>query len=168
MRILLCAALAATILGASAACSPGPDNSGYRPPRPAPSPTPTVAIVQVPIPPLAERPITMPNGLQYIQMMEGNGDIPRSGQLVRVHYTGWLTSTGVKFDSSYDRNSTFSFTLGKGEVIRGWEEGVAMMRVGEKRRLIIPPELAYGAQGNRTIPPNSSLTFDVELITVEG
>jgi peptidylprolyl isomerase len=168
MRTLLCAALAAVILGVSAACSSGPDNSGYRLPRTPVPATATPVVVQVPMPPVSGEPVTLPDGLQYVEIQPGDGQQPRSGQTVRVHYTGWFTANGQKFDSSYDHGGTFSFVLGSGEVIKGWDEGVSMMRVGEKRRLIIPPALAYGSQGNARIPANSSLTFDVELVAVEG
>jgi len=111
----------------------------------------------------------MPDGLQFIVVQDGNGPEPTTGQTVRVNYTGWLTANGLKFDSSYDRNEPIAFPLGTGQVIKGWDEGIAMMRVGEKRRLIIPPDLAYGPQGRPPqIPANSSLTFDVELVGVEG
>jgi FKBP-type peptidyl-prolyl cis-trans isomerase FkpA len=106
----------------------------------------------------------MPNGLQYIDVMTGSGDEARGGQNVTVHYTGWLT-TGQKFDSSRDRNQPFSFRLGAGNVIQGWDLGVAGMRVGGQRRLIIPADLGYGARGaGGVIPPNATLIFDVELL----
>jgi peptidylprolyl isomerase len=165
MRTQLCAVLAAVILGAVAACSSGPDNSGYRPPRPPATPTRTV--VPVPMPPVSGAPVTTSSGLQYITVQEGTGETPRLGQKVRVHYTGWFTSNQQKFDSSHDRQGLFIFTLGSGEVIKGWDEGVATMKVGEKRRLIIPSDLAYGPQGNQSVPPNASLTFDVDLVGVE-
>ncbi len=111
--------------------------------------------------------VTAASGLKYIVIQKGAGSAPAAGQSVRVHYTGWFTD-GRKFDSSVDRGEPFSFPLGQGRVIRGWDEGVAMMRVGGKRRLIIPPELGYGARGYPgAIPPNATLIFDVELLGVE-
>ncbi|UCF21631.1 MAG: FKBP-type peptidyl-prolyl cis-trans isomerase [Gemmatimonadota bacterium] len=110
--------------------------------------------------------ITTSSGLKYLIIATGTGPAAEPGRNVRVHYTGWLTD-GSKFDSSVDRGEPFEFPLGRGAVIRGWDEGVALMRVGEKRRLIIPPELAYGARGiPGAIPPNATLVFDVELLGV--
>lgn len=104
-------------------------------------------------------------GLHVLDLTEGNGAEAASGQTVVVHYTGWFLD-GDKFDSSVDRGETFSFSLGGREVIAGWDQGVAGMRVGGKRRLVIAPDLAYGAAGRSGIPPNSTLVFDVELIQV--
>ena len=96
----------------------------------------------------------------------GAGPMPKHGETVTVHYTGWL-SDGAKFDSSVDRDEPFSFVLGAGQVIRGWEQGVAGMHVGDKARLTIPPELAYGKEGYPgAIPPNATLIFEVELLSV--
>jgi FKBP-type peptidyl-prolyl cis-trans isomerase len=106
-----------------------------------------------------------PDGLQYWDIKVGTGDAAVQGKPVRVHYTGWLTN-GKKFDSSVDRGQPFTFTLGAGQVIKGWDEGVAGMKVGGKRQLKIPPALGYGAQGVGPIPPNSILIFDVELLGV--
>ena len=95
---------------------------------------------------------------------DGNGVRPQPGQSVSVHYTGMLTN-GTKFDSSHDRNQPFQFQLGGGQVIKGWDQGVAQMTVGEKCRLVLPPDLAYGQQGaGGVIPPNSTLIFDIELL----
>lgn len=111
-------------------------------------------------------PAQLLGGLQYIDVVAGSGDEARAGQNVSVHYTGWLT-TGQKFDSSRDRGQPFTFRLGGGQVIQGWDEGVAGMRVGGQRRLIIPPNKGYGASGaGGVIPPNATLIFDVELIQV--
>ena len=114
--------------------------------------------------------ITTDSGLQYEDTTVGSGAQAQAGQQVSVHYTGWLYNDGVKgakFDSSKDRNDPFNFGLGAGMVIRGWDEGVAGMRVGGTRRLVISPELGYGARGaGGVIPPNATLMFEVELLGV--
>jgi len=113
---------------------------------------------------------TTATGLQYEIIQQGTGATPQKGQQVTVHYTGWLDNKGElgkKFDSSVDRGAPFTFVIGRGQVIRGWDEGVMSMRVGEKRRLIIPATLGYGASGiGNVIPPNATLIFDVELLGV--
>ncbi len=106
------------------------------------------------------------SGLKYDDITEGDGDIATAGQMVTVHYTGWLTD-GNKFDSSKDRNDPFKFKLGAGNVIRGWDEGVAGMKIGGTRKLTIPANLGYGAQGaGGVIPPNATLVFEVELLGI--
>lgn len=106
------------------------------------------------------------SGLEYEDELVGTGDSPKTGQKVTVHYTGWLTN-GKKFDSSSDRGQPFSFTIGRGQVIAGWDEGVAGMKVGGKRKLTIPPTLGYGAKGaGGIIPPGATLNFDVELLGI--
>jgi FKBP-type peptidyl-prolyl cis-trans isomerase FkpA len=115
---------------------------------------------------------TTPSGLQIQDMVVGTGAEAVAGHLVSVHYTGWLRNpdgtAGKKFDSSVDRGQPFEFPLGGGRVIRGWDEGVAGMKVGGKRKLVIPPELGYGARGaGGVIPPGATLIFDVELLGVQ-
>lgn len=108
--------------------------------------------------------ITTESGLQYVDLVVGTGRQAELGDTATVHYTGWLAE-GKKFDSSVDRKEPFSFRVGAGQVIKGWDEGVATMKVGGKRKLIIPPQLGYGARGaGNVIPPNATLTFDVELL----
>ena len=110
---------------------------------------------------------TTPSGLVIETLATGSGPVACAGNKVSVHYTGWLTD-GTKFDSSRDRSEAFSFTLGAGQVIKGWDEGVTGMQPGGKRKLTIPPELAYGAQGaGGMIPPNAVLIFEVELLGIQ-
>ena len=110
------------------------------------------------------------SGLQYEDTVAGSGEAPASGQECVMHYTGWLWqdgAKGAKFDSSVDRGKPFSFPLGMGRVIKGWDEGVATMRVGGKRTLLIPPDLGYGSRGaGGVIPPGATLLFEVELLAV--
>ena len=111
--------------------------------------------------------VTTESGLKYVDLVVGTGREAAAGNLATVHYTGWLTN-GTKFDSSVDRRDPFSFPIGSGKVIRGWDEGVAGMKVGGKRKLTIPPQLGYGARGaGGVIPPNATLVFDVELLEVK-
>ena len=114
--------------------------------------------------------VTMPSGVQYRDEVVGTGPEPVAGQTVSVHYTGWLDDGGKpgrKFDSSRDRGQPFSFTIGQGQVIAGWDQGVATMHVGGKRTLIIPPAQGYGSRGaGGVIPPGATLIFDVELLGV--
>ena len=114
-----------------------------------------------------EKVITTDSGLQYEDLTVGTGESPKKGDTVSVHYTGTLTN-GKKFDSSRDRGQPFQFKIGVGQVIKGWDEGVMTMKVGGRRKLIIPPELGYGARGaGGVIPPNATLVFDVELLGVK-
>jgi len=107
------------------------------------------------------------SGLELHEVERGFGEVARAGKTVSVHYTGYLKD-GTKFDSSLDRGEPFTFALGAGKVIRGWDEGLVGMKVGGRRKLVIPPELAYGSRGaGRLIPPNATLVFDVELVDVK-
>jgi peptidylprolyl isomerase len=128
---------------------------------------PTTAMAQTP-----GKAMTTASGLQIIDTQVGTGATPKPGQICVVHYTGWLYQDGQKgkkFDSSVDRNDPLEFPVGQRRVIAGWDEGVASMKVGGKRTLIIPPELGYGARGaSGVIPPNATLIFDVELLDVKG
>src|SRR5207245_5490924 len=133
-----------------------------------------IASANVPIPVSAQpagKPMTTASGLQIIDTKDGTGASPKPGQTCVMHYTGWLYENGQKgkkFDSSVDRNEPFEFPIGQHRVIAGWDEGVATMKVGGKRTLIIPPALGYGARGaGGVIPPNATLMFDVELLAVK-
>ncbi len=114
---------------------------------------------------------TTPSGLQYEDTVEGTGASPKTGQTCVMHYTGWLfenKTKGKKFDSSLDRGQPYEFPIGQGRVIQGWDEGVATMKVGGKRTLVIPPSIGYGARGaGGVIPPNATLLFEVELLGVK-
>ncbi len=140
----------------------------------APTATPTVTVAPSPLPPTStpapteDEGLVTDSGLKYIEIAAGTGPAPQSGDVVSVHYTGKLED-GTVFDSSYDRNQPLKFALGKGMVIMGWEEGIALMKKGGKARLIIPPELAYGSTGAGTvIPPDATLIFEVELVDVQA
>jgi peptidylprolyl isomerase len=127
--------------------------------------------VSVPTPAESAEPMTTASGVRFTDTKPGTGAEAKPGQTASVHYTGWLDSggaKGAKFDSSLDRGEPFEFKLGAGQVIRGWDDGVAGMKVGGKRTLIIPPELGYGANGaGGVIPPNATLIFEVELLGVK-
>jgi peptidylprolyl isomerase len=127
-----------------------------------------LALAVAPLAALAAGEVTTSSGLRIIDVKVGTGPVPQAGQTVTVNYTGWLFvdgKKGKKFDSSLDRNQPFSFTLGQGQVIKGWDEGVATMHVGGQRTLIIPPDLGYGANGaGGVIPPGATLIFDVDLL----
>ena len=116
---------------------------------------------------MANETVTTPSGLKYVDEKVGDGASPQKGKQVSVHYTGTLTD-GKKFDSSRDRGQPFKFVIGVGQVIAGWDEGVMSMKVGGKRKLIIPANLGYGSRGaGGVIPPNAELHFDVELLGVD-
>ena len=148
------------------------DDNGVEQPIVSASPTaqigatPTATAPDEGPPPVAGEPTFSDTGLGIIDIETGTGETPEAGQTLSVHYTGWL-SDGTKFDSSLDRGTPFELTLGAGQVIAGWDEGLETMKVGGKRRLIIPPELAYGEQERTSIPPNSELTFDIELLEIK-
>jgi peptidylprolyl isomerase len=168
-RLFLVAALPATIAFA-AACGDGPDDDPT--PTQAPSVVPT-SNEQTPASTgtttgtiVLKNPTTTPSGLKYEDVTVGTGESPVTGRRVSVHYTGTLTN-GTKFDSSVDRGQPFTFVIGVGSVIRGWDEGVATMKVGGKRLLEIPPALGYGSRANGPIPANSTLLFEVELLSVQ-
>ena len=172
MRKMLWIACAMTLLGACTRKEqPEQSQPATQPEAAAPAPaTPPPAEAAKPAEPAptktapAAKTITTASGLKYQDLLEGKGPSPKPGSHVMVHYTGWLTN-GTKFDSSLDRNQPFAFTLGRGEVIKGWDEGVATMHVGGKRKLTIPPALGYGSRGaGGVIPPNATLIFDVELL----
>lgn len=113
-----------------------------------------------------EQIIDTATGLGYVDLVEGTGARPKTGDSVSVHYTGWLKS-GQKFDSSHDRGQPLVFPVGRGQVIKGWDEGLASMRVGGKRKLVIPAHLAYGDRGaGAVIPPGATLIFEVELVAI--
>lgn len=108
-------------------------------------------------------PVTLPSGLTYQLLAEGDGAAAAPGNKVKVHYTGWLVN-GTKFDSSLDRDQPFTFRLGAGQVVKGWDEGIAGMKLGEKRKLTVPPDLGYGSQSVGPIPENATLVFEIELL----
>jgi peptidylprolyl isomerase len=130
-----------------------------------------IGVIAMPQTPDAQPVTTTPSGLKIIEIKVGTGPAPKPGQTCVMNYTGWLYENGKKgkrFDSSLDRNQPFSFPIGQHQVIAGWDEGVATMKVGGKRTLIIPPELGYGERGaGGVIPPNATLIFDVELLGVK-
>jgi hypothetical protein len=142
---------------------PSPEPVATQPP-PAPpasaAPPPTAGAA-----PSATAPAAPEAPLSVTTTTPGKGPGAQNGDKVRVHYTGTLTN-GTKFDSSRDRDKPFDFTLGKGMVIKGWDQGILGMKVGEKRKLVIPPSMAYGPAGRPSIPPNSTLNFDVEMIAI--
>jgi len=169
-RLFLVAALPATLL--FAACGDGADDdqpspTSTRAATNAPETTTTAPAASVTTGPISvNNPTTTASGLRYEDVVVGTGASPQTGQRVTVHYTGTFTD-GKKFDSSRDRGQPFTFVIGTGGVIKGWDEGVATMKVGGKRNLYIPSALAYGTRGQGPIPPNTDLLFEVELLGVQ-
>jgi peptidylprolyl isomerase len=137
----------------------------------APAPAQEKASSPAPAEKKESKMIKTPSGLEYEDTKVGTGESPKTGQICSVHYTGWLWVNGAKgqkFDSSFDRGRPYDVPLGMGRVIKGWDEGLATMKVGGKRTLLIPPQLAYGARGmGGVIPPNATLIFEVELVGVK-
>ena len=150
----------ALLIAVSVACTGSKSTATSSPTATAtPSPTAVVASGSIAI-------ITTPSGLQYKDLIVGSGQEAQAGDTAVVHYTGWLEN-GTKFDSSLDRGAPFDFVIGQGQVIKGWDEGVASMKVGGQRDLTIPPELAYGDRSvGDVIPPGATLIFEVELIEI--
>lgn len=157
-KVLMCTAIASTLLLCGCGCNKSEKENKIETIKQEQKETKTMSKVKT------------DSGLEYEIIQEGTGALAEDGQTVVVHYTGWLDDNGekgTKFDSSVDRGQPFSFPLGAGYVIKGWDEGVKGMKVGEKRKLVIPSELGYGARGaGAVIPPNAKLIFDVELIGV--
>lgn len=167
-RILSLGALSLFLCSTAIAVQDGGGKSTKNPkptPRPPSAPKPKVEPHKRSSTLTSGVPVTTPSGLKYLDEVVGRGESPRPGQNVTVHYTGTLAN-GAKVDSSVDRGQPYSFRIGTGVVIKGWDEGIITMKVGGKRRLIIPPDLAYGATGRPRIPPNSTLIFEVELLSV--
>jgi len=175
LHILALVAVLGLVAAAAAACDGGDEEASPTPTPKASATVPPTASTTLPAgtpvtggpPAVSGETITTTSGLKYIDIEVGSGATPQTGQTVVLTYTGWLAADGTKFDASVDHGQPISFAIGTGRVIKGWDEGVATMKVGGKRRLIIPPALAYGANGYPPIiPGNAELIFDVELLEV--
>jgi len=165
LRLLVGAAALAALTGCTSLTEPPPPEQFASDTR-ADAGVPTAATVKAQPPPsLSAQPVPPDQQMGMVTLTPGNGALAKAGDRVSVHYVGTLTD-GTKFDSSRDRNQPFQFVLGQGQVIKGWDEGVAGMKVGEKRKLTIPPAMAYGAQARPKIPANSTLVFEVELLAI--
>lgn len=166
--IIACVLLTVTLAACSGQATSTPTAEPTTPPTPTatvPAPTPTEAPTSEPV--VHENAQVTASGLQYVEIKAGDGPAPQVGEIVAVHYTGMLED-GTVFDSSYDRGQPIQFALGRGMVIPGWDEGIGMMKEGGQAKLIIPPELAYGASGaGDVIPPNATLIFEVELVSIQ-
>jgi FKBP-type peptidyl-prolyl cis-trans isomerase len=169
MRIALTtAALAASLVACAGEPAPEPEDAAVPAETVAPAPAPLATTYAPELNVNLDGMEETESGLRYEVLKEGTGAVVRPGQTAVVHYTGWLPG-GTKFDSSRDRGEPFGFPVGAGQVIQGWDEGVAGMAIGEERKLVIPPALGYGPAGaGDVIPPNSTLVFDVELLEIEG
>lgn len=177
MKATLTLIAAGALLSASAVFAADTDTQPTTPApaseTPAAPATPAASAPAAPAAMTASDVVTTDSGLQYRELKVGTGESAGPGNMVSVHYTGWLQnadgSRGKKFDSSRDRGEPIEFPLGTGKVIKGWDEGINGMKVGGRRRLVIPPAIAYGSRnvGNGTIPPNSTLIFEVELVKVK-
>lgn len=160
--VILGLVVLAVVAYAVTACAKKEEQTQSAAPAPAVAASPVAGS-----PAAASNVVTTADGLKYEVLRQGNGPAAKAGQTVAVHYTGWLTD-GTKFDSSVDRGQPFDFQLGAGQVIKGWDEGVAGMKVGEKRKLTIPSSLGYGDRGaGGKIPPGATLIFDVELLGIQ-
>ena len=170
MRIALTTVALAAALAACAEEAPEPEDTAEPAeaiaPAPAPAPLATTYAPELNV--NLDGMEETDSGLRYEVLKAGTGAVVQPGQTAVVHYTGWLPD-GTKFDSSRDRGEPFGFPVGAGQVIQGWDEGVAGMAIGEERKLVIPPDLGYGPAGaGGVIPPNATLVFDVELLEIEG
>lgn len=152
LLLIACAARPPIVLPAA------PDRPVYGPPPPPAGAAPTVVE--------GVEPVTTASGLTWWVLREGAGPTPARGETAVVHYSGWLAN-GARFDSSYDRGAPIRVAVGTGRVIKGWDEALATMKVGEKRRLLIPPHLGYGDRGVGPIPAGATLTFEMELLAIE-
>jgi peptidylprolyl isomerase len=169
MRIALTTAtLAVSLVGCAGEPAPEPEDTAAPAEAVAPAPAPLATTYAPELNVNLDGMEETESGLRYVVLKEGTGAVVQPGQTAVVHYTGWLPD-GTKFDSSRDRGEPFGFPVGAGQVIQGWDEGVAGMAIGEERKLVIPPALGYGPAGaGDVIPPNSTLVFDVELLEIEG